>query len=415
MIYKEALNYIMNISRLGSEYGLDRMQLICDSFGNPEDSLKFIHVAGTNGKGSVTAYLTSILRCNGYKVGTYNSPYIYNYRERFLINGEMASEEKIAKYLTLVKEKIDSIQKKNPKYYLTAFEIETIVAFLLFKDEKCDIVVLEVGLGGRLDATNIIKNKEVAVITPIGLDHCALLGNTLGEIAGEKAAIIKDIAVTSLQSNEVMHVIEKHCVKLHLAPVAVVVSRDIDAGQVIAINGEIYTTHLLGEYQQENLAIAIGTIDVLKEKGWKIDEECTKKGVEETKWAVRFDVKKVNNKYVILDGSHNPHGAKSLASTLKTYFPNDQIHFVIGMLRDKDMKGILETLLPLSSKTTFIQSDSPRAASTEELVNLAKDLGYKSSEIKDINEAIEQEINSNVKVVVICGSLTLFEKITRFI
>ena len=414
MIYKEALNYIMNISRLGSEYGLDRMQLICDSFGNPEDSLKFIHVAGTNGKGSVTAYLTSILKNNGYKVGTYNSPYIYNYRERFLINGEMASEESVAKYLTLVKERIESLQKDNPKYYLTAFEIETIAAYLLFKEEKCDIVVLEVGLGGRLDATNVIKNKEVAIITPIGFDHCALLGNTLGEIAGEKAAIIKDVAVTSMQSREVMDVIEKHSKKLYIASTPKVISRDIEKGQVIEIDGEQYTTHLLGEYQQENLAISLCAIKVLKEKGWKIDLEKTKKGVEETKWAVRFDVKKINGKYIILDGSHNPHGAKSLAQTLKKFFPQENIHFVIGMLRDKDMKGILGLLLPLSSKITFIQSSSPRAASTDELVILAKDMGYDSRKINDINEAIKEELEGDSKVIVVCGSLTLFEQITMF-
>jgi len=326
----------------------------------------------------------------------------------------MASEESVAKYLTLVKERIESLQKDNPKYYLTAFEIETIAAYLLFKEEKCDIVVLEVGLGGRLDATNVIKNKEVAIITPIGFDHCALLGNTLGEIAGEKAAIIKDVAVTSMQSREVMDVIEKHSKKLYIASTPKVISRDIEKGQVIEIDGEQYTTHLLGEYQQENLAISLCAIKVLKEKGWKIDLEKTKKGVEETKWAVRFDVKKINGKYIILDGSHNPHGAKSLAQTLKKFFPQENIHFVIGMLRDKDMKGILGLLLPLSSKITFIQSSSPRAASTDELVILAKDMGYDSRKINDINEAIKEELEGDSKVIVVCGSLTLFEQITMF-
>ncbi len=411
MLYKEALSYIMNISRYGSDYGLDRMQQACDILGNPEDSLKFVHVAGTNGKGSVTAYLTSILKENGYKVGTYNSPYIYNYRERFLINNEMACEEIVAKYLEIVKKTIEKIQKDNPKYYLTAFEIETVAAFLMFKDVKCDIVILEVGLGGRLDATNVIKNKELAVITAIGLDHCALLGNTYAEIAAEKAAIIKDVAVTFEQRKDVMEQINKVAKKVIIAPEGKIVSRDIDEGQVISIDGIEYTTRLLGEYQSQNLSIAIATTEELKNLGWKITLKNTIKGVFNAKWPVRFDVKKINNKYVVLDGSHNPQGAESLVRTVKTYFSGKKIEFIIGMLRDKDMEGVLKQLLPISSKTTFIQSSSPRAASVNELKELAKKLGYESGIIEDINEAINNRLNGDSDVIIVCGSLTLFENI----
>ena len=411
MLYKEALSYIMNISRYGSDYGLERMQMACDFLNNPEDSLKFVHVAGTNGKGSVTAYLTSILKENGYKVGTYNSPYIYNYRERFLINNEMASEELVAKYLEIVKNTIEKLRENNTKYYLTAFEIETVAAFLMFKDVGCDIVVLEVGLGGRLDATNVIKNKELAIITAIGLDHCALLGNTYAEIAREKAAIIKDKAVTFAQSEDVMAEIKKLAKEVVVAPEAIVISRDVDEGQVICIEGINYTTRLLGEYQAQNLSLAIAATEELKEQGWKISLKNALKGVFNAKWPVRFDVKKVNDKYIVLDGSHNPQGASSLVRTVKAYFNGKKIGFVIGMLADKDMEGVLKQLLPLSQKTTFIQSTSPRAATMDQLIDLAKKLGYESSKIENINDAIKENLNSDLDVIIVCGSLTLFENI----
>ena len=411
MLYKEALSYIMNISRYGSDYGLERMQMACDFLNNPEDSLKFVHVAGTNGKGSVTAYITSILKENGYKVGTYNSPYIYNYRERFLINNEMASEELVAKYLEIVKNAIEKLKENNTKYYLTAFEIETVAAFLMFKDVGCDIVVLEVGLGGRLDATNVIKNKELAIITAIGLDHCALLGNTYAEIAREKAAIIKDKAVTFAQSEEVMAEIRKVAKEVVVAPEGIVISRDVDEGQVICIDGINYTTRLLGEYQAQNLSLAIAATEELKKQGWNITLKNTLKGVFNAKWPVRFEVKKIDNKYIVLDGSHNPQGAGSLVRTVKAYFDGKKIGFVIGMLADKDMEGVLKQLLPLSSKTTFIQSTSPRAATMDQLIDLAKKLGYESNKIENINDAIKDNFNSDLDVIIVCGSLTLFENI----
>ena len=411
MLYKEALSYIMNISRYGSDYGLERMQMACDFLNNPEDSLKFVHVAGTNGKGSVTAYITSILKENGYKVGTYNSPYIYNYRERFLINNEMASEELVAKYLEIVKNTIEKLRENNTKYYLTAFEIETVAAFLMFKDVGCDIVVLEVGLGGRLDATNVIKNKELAIITAIGLDHCALLGNTYAEIAREKASIIKDKAVTFAQSEEVMAEIRKVAKEVVVAPEGIVISRDVDEGQVICIDGINYTTRLLGEYQAQNLSLAIAAIEELKKQGWNITLKNTLKGVFNAKWPVRFEVKKIDNKYIVLDGSHNPQGASSLVRTVKAYFTGKKIGFVIGMLADKDMEGVLKQLLPLSNKTTFIQSTSPRAATMDQLIDLAKKLGYESNKIENINDAIKDNLNSDLDIIIVCGSLTLFENI----
>lgn len=209
LFYQEAIDYIKNIERSGSDYGLERMRELLALLGNPDDKLKFVHVAGTNGKGSVTAYLTSALKEAGYKVGTYNSPSVFCYNERWLINGNPLCEEDVARYMTVVRECIESEKRLRsafglPDFNPTAFEIETAVAMLAFFDKECDICVLEVGLGGRWDATNAISQKELAVITPIGLDHCAILGDTLSEIASEKSAIIKKDCVTVEQCDEVM-------------------------------------------------------------------------------------------------------------------------------------------------------------------------------------------------------------------
>ena len=209
MFYQEAIDYIKNIERSGSDYGLERMRELLALLGNPDDKLKFVHVAGTNGKGSVTAYLTSALKEAGYKVGTYNSPSVFCYNERWLIDGNPLCDEDVARYMTVVRECIESEKRLRsafglPDFNPTAFEIETAVAMLAFFDKECDICVLEVGLGGRWDATNAISQKELAVITPIGLDHCAILGDTLSEIASEKSAIIKKDCVTVEQCDEVM-------------------------------------------------------------------------------------------------------------------------------------------------------------------------------------------------------------------
>lgn len=214
MFYQEAIEYIKNIERSGSDYGIERMRELLDLLDAPDKHLKFVHIAGTNGKGSVSAYLTSVLKEAGYKVGTYNSPSVFCYNERWLINGNPLSNEDVAKYLTAVRECIESEQILRNAFGIsefkpTAFEIETAVAMLAFFDKECDVCVLETGLGGRWDATNAIEDKVLSIITPIGLDHCALLGNTLGEIASEKAAIIKDEVVTCNQPPEVMEQLKR--------------------------------------------------------------------------------------------------------------------------------------------------------------------------------------------------------------
>ena len=444
MIYEEAISYIRNIERSGSDYGIERMRILLDALGAPDKKLKFVHVAGTNGKGSVCAYLTSVLKEAGYRVGTYNSPSVFSYNERWSINGEVLDNDSVAKYMTVVRDRLRSLENldsygkvKEQTHEVcevckpTAFEIETAVAMLAFSDNKCDIVVLETGLGGRWDATNAITDKEVAVITPIGLDHCALLGNTLGEIAEEKSAIIKDTAVTCEQSDEIMQAIRhpyaikdgkkiyyEADVKVCEAPILISVGRE---GQKFEYGGCGYEIGMLGAHQLQNASIAICTVEALREKGWSISQSALINGLKKARWNARLEIAKnaeqrfnihiPNGKTLVFDGAHNPHGARALADALKTYFKNDRIHLVMGILADKDVDGVIGILAPLATRVTAVTPDSPRALKCEALKDKVQKFASCDA-CGDIKQAVQNALDSDCDTVVLCGSLTLFHSLS---
>ncbi|MEG1662992.1 MAG: Mur ligase family protein, partial [Clostridia bacterium] len=333
MFYKEAVDYIKNIERLGSDYGIERMRELLVLLGEPDKNLKFVHVAGTNGKGSVCAYLTQILMQAGHKVGTYNSPSVFCYNERFCINGKPISDDMVAKYMSIIRQAIENEQKmrdafKLDKFAPTAFEIETALMFSCFFEEECDICVIETGLGGRWDATNVIEDKELAVITSIGLDHCAILGDTLSKIAAEKAAITKKTVVTCAQNDEIMQEIshpyniengEKKFYKVDVvvAKEATPISADL-SGQKFLYDKKEYKIKLLGDHQLINASIAIAAAEQLNAR-WNITAENIRQGLQNTAWSARFEI--VNDakerfnisvphdKVLVLDGGHNPQGA----------------------------------------------------------------------------------------------------------
>lgn len=462
LIYSEAIDYIKNIERVGSDFGIERMRELLTLLGDPDEKLKFVHVAGTNGKGSVCAYISSVLKEAGYRVGTYNSPSVFRYNERWSIDGEMLPDRAVAKYLTRVRDIIDKENKKR-KFCPTAFEIETAVAMLAFSEEKCDIAVLETGLGGRWDATNVIRQKELAVITPIGLDHCALLGNTVGEIASEKAAIIHGVAVTCKQSDEIMQQLYHpyHIVDGVMKDIAAEVKichepksleRNI-SGQVFDYDGGNYRISMLGEHQLQNAAIAICAIEELRKKGWKISDTALRSGLEKTVWHARFEV--VQNakerfnlrvpigKTLVFDGAHNPHGAAALAKAMRTYLDCRTVHLVIGMLADKDVAGVIKELMPIAACVSAVTPPSPRALDGFELMKmiseniadeLPEEIGNELPKEADISElnlrkdaylhnikkyeqrrvcgkihtAVQEALDGECDVVLLCGSLTLF-------
>lgn len=434
MFYQEAIDYIKNIERSGSDYGIERMRELLDLLGAPDRHLKFVHIAGTNGKGSVSAYLTSILKEAGYKVGTYNSPSVFCYNERWLINGQPLSDDDVAKYLTVVKECIQSEQILRQAFDIgefkpTAFEQETAVAMLAFFDKECDICVLETGLGGRWDATNAIDDKVLSIVTPIGLDHCALLGNTLGEIASEKAAIIKDEVVTCNQPPEVMEQLSRPFAikdgKKEYRKATVVVCKqprflhgDI-CGQTFLYDGKKYEISMLGQHQLVNASIAICAVGELKKKHFSIDDNALEKGLKNTVWKARLQVVKnakeefnitiPQDKVLVFDGSHNPQGAMTLANAIKELFENKRIHLVLGILKDKDVQGICDTLVPLASKVTCITPPSPRAMKKEELQKIVAPLCRGDCDTNDsIKDAVQTSLFGDCDATILCGSLTLF-------
>lgn len=437
--YKQAVDYIKNIERAGSDYGIERMRELLTLLSDPDDNLKFVHVAGTNGKGSVTAYLTSVLKEAGYKVGTYNSPSVFCYNERWLIDGKPLEDKDVAHYLTIVRETIENEQNLRAafgldKFQPTAFEIETAVAFLAFYEKECDVCVLETGLGGRWDATNVIRQKELAIITPIGLDHCQILGNTLGQIASEKAAIIRDVAVTCKQSDEIIQEIlhpyrTEDGKRIDVTPTVEIakeprlVSSDL-SGQKFVYDGKEYFISMLGKHQLINASIALCAVDALRRKHWDIPQSAVEKGLAKAVWHARFEVVKnakekfnisvPQDKVLVFDGSHNLQGAMTLKDAIETYFVGKRIHLVLGILKDKDVKGICKILAPLAYKITCITPPSPRAMDKDELKEIVSCYPCQTDECDDIKLAVQSALDDkDSDVVILCGSLTLFCALTN--
>lgn len=437
--YQEATDYIKNIERAGSDYGIERMRELLTLLSDPDDKLKFIHVAGTNGKGSVTAYLTSVLKEAGYKVGTYNSPSVFCYNERWLIDGKPLEDKDVARYLTIVRETIENEQNLRAalgldKFQPTAFEIETAIAFLAFYEKECDVCVLETGLGGRWDATNVIRRKELAVITPIGLDHCQILGDTLGQIASEKAAIIRDVAVTCKQSDEIMQAVlhpyrTEDGKRIDVTPIVEIakeprlVSSDL-SGQKFVYDGKEYFISMLGKHQLVNASIALCAVDALRRKHWGIPQSAVEKGLAKAVWHARLEVVKnakekfnisvPQDKVLVFDGSHNPQGAMTLKDAIETYFVGKRIHLVLGILKDKDVKGICKILVPLAHKITCITPPSPRAMDKDELKGIVSCYPCQTDECDDIKLAVQSALDDkDSDVVILCGSLTLFCALTN--
>lgn len=436
LFYDEALDYIRRIEADGSDYGTARERELLDLLGAPDAAYPIIHVAGTNGKGSVSAMLTSVLVEAGYRVGTYVSPAVLCYNERFLLDGKPLSCGKVAEYMTEVRlavegerggrsgERVGDCIQKRSRSAPTAFEQETALAFLAFARERCDVVVAETGLGGRADATNAVREKCLAVITKIGLDHCGLLGDTLAAIAGEKAGIIRGAAVTCPQEREAADVLYPLVARVSGTPR--LISRT-PLGQRFEYDGEEYVTGLQGDHQLLNAALVIDAVRVLREKGFDIPQAALKEGLERAVWHARFEVLTAENcanspydivvpygKTLVLDGAHNPQGAGALADTLGDVFPKARVAAVIGVLADKDYEGVLRRLLPLAERVYAVTPDSPRALGAECLKACAERVADLPVEVcADVREGVGKALASDAEVTVVCGSLTLFHEIAR--
>ncbi len=354
MNYREAMEYIEELQQYGSVLGLDSMRNLCARLNNPQDKLRFVHIAGTNGKGSVLAFVSTVLKTAGYRVGRYISPTVLDYRERFQVDGKFITQSGLCKYLEPVKAAAEAMASEGLPHP-TPFEVETAVAFLYFLDKQCDIVVLETGLGGSLDATNVVKTTVAAVFTSISRDHMGVLGDTLEQIAYAKAGIIKDrcYVISANQKPEVMKVLRQAALvrkgRFYIADV----SKAKNVRHGMAKQSFSYGKYkelaisLLGQFQIENAVTAVETITALSKEGFPVKEEALRQGLLETVWPGRFSVIGKNPLF-IADGAHNEDAARKLAESIRHYFTNKKIIYIMGVLRDKEYGKVIDNTYELA-------------------------------------------------------------------
>ena len=430
------MNYISLIEELkkrGSIPGLDAIQGLLEELGHPEDDLKIVHIAGTNGKGSVFAYLSSILMAAGFKVGRYISPTISCYEERFQINGTYIAKDKLERLYGVVEE---AMRKEEAKIGLrpTLFEVETALSFLYFKEEKVDYALVEVGMGGRLDATNVIKHPELTVISSISYDHKAILGDTLEEIACQKAGIIKESAPVVLSENpeEVCKVVKHeaaekkvHCIEVK--PQDYEILAETPYGSTFLWKEQRYETKLPGNHQISNAVTALTASEYLFEKDYEKNEARKKipkeldtmnikaaqqGGIIRTIWPGRLEVLKKEPLFY-RDGAHNPDGARKLASFLQKHFTNKRIIYIMGVLKDKEYTKILQYLMPMAKKVYVFRPNNERGLSAEILANTIKEKADVPVMFEpDVNTAVSKALEAAQPedILVACGSLSFMEE-----
>lgn len=432
MNYEEALEYIHGTYKFGSKLGLDNINNLLKKLGNPEKNLKVIHVAGTNGKGSVCSMLQSVLTTAGYKTGLYTSPYIQRFNERIRIGEEMIPDEDLAELTAEVKVAVDAMLSEGLTHP-TEFEVVTAIGFLYFERVQVDILVLEVGLGGRGDSTNVIDQPLTAVITPVDYDHMEYLGNTLAAIAGEKAGIIKTHCpvVVGQQELEALEVIEEQAKALK-APLVRGIAEELEVhesslhGQVFSavLGGRRYdriNVSLPGLHQVDNCIIALMVLQVLEEKQLlSIPEEALRKGLATVHWMGRLEILQQDPLF-ILDGAHNLAGARTLAKSIHMLLPEQSVTFLTGMMADKDVRGFLRIILPYVHRVVVTKPDNPRAMDPEKLGGLiVETFGQQLEKVvvePNIEKAVEEALALTPEqgAVICAGSLYMLGSVRQWI
>ena len=415
MTYDEALSYIHGVNWTFCKPGLERIGELCERLGHPERSLKFVHVAGTNGKGSFCSMLDSILRCAGYKVGLYTSPYIVEFGERMRVGGENISHAELSEITEYVKPIADSMTDKP-----TEFELITAIALEYFKRQKCDIVVLEAGMGGRLDSTNIIDTPVLSVITGIALDHTAFLGDTVEKIAAEKAGIIKNAPVLFGGIDEsaydvIKKVADERGVEL-LRPdygKTEIMSADVRGTKFSYRDYRNLKVNLLGLYQPRNASLVIEAVSALRGAGIEIPDAAVYSGLECAVWHARFEVI-CHHPLVIFDGAHNPEGVVAATESIKHYFGDDGVVAISGVLADKDYNFIAEKIARVAPYAFTITPDNPRALDASSYAEVLNSHGSHATPTSSVKEAVSSAVNLALreeKAVVCLGSLYTYNDV----
>ena len=420
MNYNKALKYIHGVSWTFCKPGLERIRELCAALGNPQDSLKFIHVAGTNGKGSFCSMLSSVLKESGLKVGLYTSPYILRFNERMRVNGKPISNSTLARLTERIKPIADAMTDKP-----TEFELITAIAFDYFREEGVDVVVLECGMGGRLDSTNVISTSILSVITGIALDHTAFLGDTVEAIAKEKAGIIKpgSPVLYGGESNAAADIIQATA-KEHSSAYLRSDYSELDVTS-LTLDGTVFNykqkqnmkISLLGTYQPKNAALVLDALDCLCEIFPSITEKSIRRGLIKARWPARFEVIS-HLPLVVFDGAHNSQGIDAAVDGIKRYFPNGRVIILSGVLKDKDYVAIAKKISEVASDAFTITPDNPRALSADDYRDTLLSFGVNAKATSGVKEALTAAFNlaaSESKPIICLGSLYTYAEVTHTI
>ncbi len=417
MTYRQAIDYIHSVTWKGSRPGLERIRVLLDGLGHPERALRFVHIAGTNGKGSVSAMTESVLRTAGYKTGLFVSPYIKHFNERIQYMGKPIEDEALAQATAVVRRVADRMEDAP-----TEFELITAIGFVYFKSCGCDIVVLEVGMGGRLDSTNIIEQPLACAITGIALDHTAFLGDTVEKIAAEKAGILKPGAPVVWGGTDIgaRRVIEERaralaCPFTAAADTTLTVHEQTLSGTVLSY-GELQQVHLplLGSYQPNNAATALSLLHALQQRGLTITEAHIREGLSAVRWQGRFEVLS-RTPLIISDGAHNPEGVEAAAASIRLYFPGTRVHLLCGVMADKDHTHMVEVLSPLADEVFTVKPNNPRALAAQALAEEFRQSGIQATPYESVKEALHaamRRASESDSALVCLGSLYMYEELT---
>lgn len=420
MTYAEALEYIKSCDWRGSVPGLERISVLCTLLGNPQNGLRFIHVAGTNGKGSICAFLSYILKEAGYRVGLFTSPYIEVFNERMQVNNRNISDKELAEIVEYIRPFADSMEDQP-----TEFELNTAIAFEYFKRKNCDIVILEAGMGGELDSTNVINTPELAVFSAIGLDHTQFLGDTVEKITATKAGIIKKggrVVLYKPEKASVEKIIRKKCeregAELFISePKKLKRREDGSFSQHFTYSGlGDFEIPLAGNCQLENAAVVLKALEVLGTAGFHIPWESVARGFSETKWPGRFE-KISDAPVVIVDGAHNPQGVSAATQTLRRIYGDRKIIFIFGVLADKDYAQMTADILPAAKAVYAVSPENKRALGAEDLAEYIKKSspGTAARACGTIKDAVRLALEETQHDDIICalGSLYMVSDIKK--
>ena len=409
MSLEKTLEYIHKVKWQGMKPGLERTHELLAALGNPHKSLKFVHIAGTNGKGSTAACIAAVLQKAGYKTGLYTSPYIHSFNERMQINGEYITDDELIEMTDRVRPHADKMNDAP-----TEFELITALAMLYFLHKECDIVVLEVGMGGELDSTNVIDVPEVAVITLIGYDHVKELGPTIEDIAHAKAGIIKggDVVVYD-DVPDVKAVFECVCAKKNARLRVADFSRISNEKFSLSESNFLFEPYgkislpLVGTYQPKNAAVAITALEVLREKGYAIADNDIADGLKSVRWQGRFEVLG-HDPVFILDGAHNPQGIEAVSLSLEHHFKGRKIVFILGVMADKDIDSMITPIVPLAEAFITVRPNNPRAMSEVELAKKLFTHNVSAAPFSSISAGVENAIKLAGESGIVCAIGSLF-------